>query len=305
VNLTTRSRRYLLAIIVIPLGLQLALTVGTPSVGPQQFSGLVALGSGDVVVLDSAHGLLRLSPKTGVQGAWADFPIPEAVGIALKSGGQEEVYLTQYQRWTGEPGSTYLLELDLNGGIRTEWHLPHSLGLLAGVLISPKGSAAYLSRPTRAEIYRLELDSRRTSPSNVGLSQIAAIPRSTTLGALAADAKRDRILAADPIEGVVYFVPASGGTAVKLLGGVGEPSALAIDSATDRLFVSDRAGRKILVVDLGREPVAATVFAAPKEMREPVGLAIGSGGVLWVLNKKPGAVFLFAKDGKLIHTYIL
>jgi DNA-binding beta-propeller fold protein YncE len=286
----------------LALGSHLGLLAPASASGSRP-SGLLALRSGDVVVLDAERGLLRLSPRAGITGAWADIPIPGAATLSLKSGGKEEVYLTQLRVWATE-NSTNLLRLDNRGGVKDEWHLPHSLGQLAGAAVAPAGGVAYLSSSRRAEIYRLQLDTKRTSPKNVALSLIATIPRATTLGAIVVDAKRERVLAADPVDGTLYYVPSSGGAAVKLVGGLGEPGGLAIDASTDRLFVSDRSGCKLWVLPLDREPVAA-VFAASGEMRAPVGVTVGVGGQVWVLEKKAKKVFLYSKEGKLLHTYVL
>jgi len=301
-KIAERRRVHVLLMVSLALGAHLGLSLKA-SAASSQPGGLLALRSGEVVVLDWERGLLRLLPKTGVTGAWADFPIPGAAALSLKSSGGEEVYLTQLRVWASEE-STYLLRLDNRGGIRTEWHMPHSLGLLAGMAVAPGGGVAYLASPRRTEIYRLQLDTKRTSPNNIALNPIATIPRATTLGAIVVDAKRDRILAADPIDGVVYYLPSAGGAAVKLVGGLGEPGSLAIDALTDRLFVSDRSGGKLWVLPLDKEPVA-TVFSGPGDLRDPVGVTIGVGGVVWVLDKKSRKVFLYSKDGKLVHTYVL
>jgi sugar lactone lactonase YvrE len=162
------------------------------------------------------------------------------------------------------------------------------------------GKAAYVANARSPEIYRLDLEREGT-----GLSLWKSVPDAVTFGPAVHDAKRGRLLVADPFVGRIYGRSTGGGRTELVLKNLGEVTALALDEARGRLYIADSAGRRILVAGLTEKAPVPRVFSKIAELDEPLGVAVAADGSLWVCDKSAGAIFLLSPDGALARTFEL
>jgi DNA-binding beta-propeller fold protein YncE len=288
------ARTGVLGLLIGPLGL---LASANLAAAPFRPGPLATASSGEVIILNLDRELLRLRFSTEVTSLWRVRPIEEAVDMTVaRLDGAESIFVTMSSRFLAN--FPRLVRFSLSGEPNGEWKLPPWKGSFSGVAIDPVGHLAYVTNSETSEIYRLDL--RRVGSSPVRLFRIRF---AAALGAVVFDAKRQRLLVADSVEGVIYAVQIDGGKVSELVRGTGEPLALALDSSTDRLFIADSINERILVMGLGGKTTEAEVFSAFKEIEEPLGLAVGAEGTLWVGDHGAATVFLLSSEGKLLETF--
>lgn len=111
-------------------------------------------------------------------------------------------------------------------------------------------------------------------------------------------------------DGSVLVVDHGASNSVLLLGPEGEiasyggsgrlddPKDVAADRARDRVYVADRGNRRVVVLDGRLEYVAS--WAPPGDEFGPNGLAVGSGGRLFVADRDGPAVWVFSPEGEVV-----
>jgi Mg-chelatase subunit ChlD/sugar lactone lactonase YvrE len=112
------------------------------------------------------------------------------------------------------------------------------------------------------------------------------------------DSGHDRIVVVDGAGAVVRAFGAHGDGP----SGLSEPSDVAVDAARDRVFVADRANRRVAVFTLTGTPVAHWVVAGPQHAFVPWAVAVAAAtGDVYVVSRLPwGRVERFATDGRWI-----
>ena len=273
---------------------------------------LSLLPSGDLVILDADQGLFLLSTRSGqVRPLGQRFGPCVAMDMAgaLLDGG-ESLFVTMSPRASSLRGSssqaskgggqTQLVRFNAAGQRTGEWTLPNSLARLSGIAVDPQKRVAYVANTQPPEVYRVDLSRPRTP-----MVPMPGVRGAERLGSMVLDARRNRLLIADPYLGRVYAYDLDKGYAEVLLEKVGEVGGLALDPTTDRLYIADSAGRRVLVSSLTGKSTAPVPFGLRLPLDEPLGLALGGDGGLWVADKDDEEVLRLSPTGRLVRTYSL
>ena len=265
---------------------------------------LATLGSGDLLVLDSRRGLFLIGPGSGqVRALVSGFGAFGAADMATSSSNQGDIILVSM----GVPQPNGMLarvvRYNRAGKSTGEWGW---LGLGSepvqpgGLAIDAQRSVAYVVNSRRPSVYRFDLNRPGSRPA-----EFATVRGAKNLGPMVLDAKRSRLLVGDPFLGTVYGVDLTNGRSQLLLRELGEPYALLIDTAGDRLFIADASGERILVVGLSDKTPAATTFSKLSKFSDPHALAFGADGNLWVGDEDEETLWLLSPKGALLRTVSL
>jgi sugar lactone lactonase YvrE len=186
---------------------------------------------------------------------------------------------------------------------RGEWALK-TFGWLAGVAVDPVQQVAYCSDSRLGEVYKLDIKQEKSSfVSLVKMNNVVKTNDVGTLGPVLLDSKRHRLLVADIEKGSIYSVDLVDKHVDTVLtnSSMREPSALALDAANDRLYIADSVQRKVWVVSLMDSKLRIQPFGEAVHFSQPVGLALGSDGSLWVADHWTHQLSQFNADGKLLR----
>jgi sugar lactone lactonase YvrE len=139
------------------------------------------------------------------------------------------------------------------------------------------------------------------SPKGKAPEFVAVIRGASGLGPLALDTRRQRLFAADPLEGTVYVVNLTSHTSAVISTRLGEPRSLVFDESRHTLYVGDIAGRRVWKIDVDRNPPSRVLFASPSTVAEipsPNGLALSPDGTLWVGGMEGERIVGLTRDGR-------
>jgi len=244
--------------------------------------GIVLLTNGQVVSFDAATGAIgrRL------------FQVPlthQALeAVAWEHRGAPLLCLPVYRRG-GNTRESWLLQRSAEKEIWT-W-LP-SRGLYVGVGVDAARGVAYVANATTYEVFAVDLDRPGAEPRYV-----ASIRGASQLGAAAFDPVGRELFVADADLPHVYGLSVDTGVVRE---------AASLDGAELRALAVGVTGRQLLMADAGHEavwalPLAAeggvTRFSGITQLKDPTGIAVDSGGRVWVADAGTSSVFRLRADG--------
>ncbi|HEV7766325.1 MAG TPA: hypothetical protein VGQ76_15075 [Thermoanaerobaculia bacterium] len=253
---------------------------------------VAALPSGDLVIVDGSRGIVNVSgsAKSNLINNFEIFEATDLTGVRLKDG--DTLFVTL--RLRPGVGSSFprLSRRSLTGKEVGQWSLRVPGGVLASVAIDPNRQIAYCSDSHYGVIYKLDLKNSRAS-----FETMIRIRDPGTLGPVIFDAKRQRLLVGDVKQGRILAVTIADKRVEVLLdrGTIREPIALALDPATDRLYVADPTKERVWVGNLAEKRFTPQTFSRYR-FRDPCGVA-WSKGTLWVIDRGTKRLSQFAADG--------
>lgn len=164
-----------------------------------------------------------------------------------------------------------------------EWTWMPKRGIYIGLAVDAGRGHIYAANSSDNVIYRLEAGKGRPV-------EVARVDDAERIGALALDARGQRLFVADMTAGRVHVVPLDGhGKRARIdVPNSEEIRALAWNAKTARLYVADAGQEAVFVVD--PEGRAAPVAVRDKRFREPAGLAASDDGV-WLVDEGAKAAF--------------
>ncbi len=295
-----RRKTFVAALVIGQLLWTAVLTLSAAEVEPTALS---VLRSGDLMVLDASQGLFLLTTKSGqvrqLTRGFGPFEAMDMAGASLDGG--EDLFVTLNLRSSKGDNQTQLVRYNTAGQRVGEWSLPSGLARLSGVAVDARQRVAYVVNTQPPEVYKVDLSRPRTP-----MVRLPGVRGAQRLGCMVLDARRGRLLIADPYLGRVYAYDLASGQSEVLLEKVGEVGGLALDPNADRLFVADAVGKRILVSNLAGRSTAPTPFAPQlqRQLDEPLGLALG-GGNLWIADRDDEEVLLVSGTGQLVRTFSL
>lgn len=258
---------------------------------------VAVLSSGDVAILDSAQGILRVSDGTVRKQLIKNFGFLRPVDFTTTPATDGDSFLVSLKMGqnTNDP-FTRLSRWNAAGKQTAEWLLGRPGGVLAGVAVDPARQVAYCADGRLGEVYQIDLRGRKPS-----FISIARIRNAGILGPLVFDPRGQRLLVADVAKGTIFAISLTGKQVDVLLEGgmVVEPQAMVFDADTDRLYIADGTKRRVWVTTTsGRHPEVRTFAGA---LKDPVGLALARDGkTLWVVDRFDQVLWQFAADGRII-----
>lgn len=284
--------RYQAALVTCSLLWAAALPLAASEVEP---TSLYLLRSGDLAILDVNQGLFLLSAKSGqvrpLGRSFTPFVAMDMAGAFLDGG--DNLFVT-LSLWNARGDNrTQLARFNAAGERTGDWPLPEKLARLSGVAVDPEKKIAYVANTKPAEVYKVDLSRPRTP-----MVRMPGIRGAERLGSMVLDARRNRLLIADPYLGRIYAYDLAKGYGEVLFEKVGEVGGLTLDPATDRLYIADIVRRRVLVANLSERSSPAPL-AAKIPLDEPLGLALGGDGTLWIADKDDEEVLSLTSAGRI------
>jgi hypothetical protein len=251
---------------------------------------LSAMADGKLIALDADNSLMITDRKSNFVQLCA-VPRRYSVVDLAANGRLDENLIFVTVRGTDILLSP-ILQFTPQGSQVRHWLIPASFA--SGIALDYTNRVLYISTPKDASIYSLDL--RKTGAQPVYLMQVAGAMR---LGALAIDISGQRLFAADPFSGKVYAVAPATRQSSLFAEGLGEPAALAIGQAANRLYVADRVQRCVWAIRLDQGPHNPQRFWSSNNLHEPLGLAVDTSGTVWIGDQLAKAVFGVAASGQV------
>ena len=272
-----------------------------PAAPRYRLIGLAPLSDGRLVLVDNSLGLFVVDPRARTMrnlGINFGLSAPSDVTTHRPAGG-DQVFVSVRLRSGTEQGIVHgrLQRFAVDGKLTGEWLAGPALAL-SGIAITADGRSAYLTGGQSTEVFRLDLSRARSTPNLV-----TVLPRAEKLGALVLDSKRRRLFVADPLLGTVNAVPLDRSRPGVFVDGFDEPTALALDSTGDRLFVIDAGENRIFAVELTAEKPKPRVFAVVKGLEDPHSLAVGADGSVWVTSYRNPTLYRLSATGSLVESF--
>lgn len=292
------ARRFAVCFLVVQ-GLLASARAAGPDLKP---IALLPNGAGELLVLDSRRGIFALDIRSGkVRTLVSGFGVFSAVDMTASPVASDGSILVTISLYKPDGVLSRVIRFNAAGKRSGEWGWSAAERVMpSGIAIDPGNRIAYVANSQRPEIYRLDL----SRPSSRPVSFLT-VRGAKALGPMVLDARRSRLLVADPVRGTVHSVDLAGKGSTTFLKDLGEPYALLIDSAADRLYIADASGERILTANLAEGAAVAKTYAKLKSFSDPHALALGADGALWVGDEKEEAVFLVSREGTLIRTISL
>jgi sugar lactone lactonase YvrE len=260
-------------------------------------SALATLSTGQLAVLDDEEGIFIVAGQGVVAHPVSEFHAFTAVDFtAVRLNGGDAFFVSRLLRANKGVPFARLTRFNTRGQTTGEWSL-NTLGWLAGIAVDPSQQVAYCSDSRLGEVYRLDTKLEKSS-----FSTLVKIRDAGTLGSVLLDSKRRRLLVADIEKSKIYSVslPDKRVDVVLANASMREPAAMALDVANDRLYIADTAQRKIWVGSLTDPKLKIRSFGDSVTFREPIGLAVGSDGSLWVADRGAHQLLRFSAAGVLV-----
>jgi DNA-binding beta-propeller fold protein YncE len=261
---------------------------------------LAALPSGNVYVLEGDGRMSVLQPRGTPTQLNEICRIPEgylAADLGAGFVGTEEKFFLSGYRQVFEQFSWILQECTERDRHGRTWS-GFSPDIYAGVAVDHRRNIVYLTTARTSEIRQIDLG----DPTQKSPRFLLRVRGSLSLGALTIDVGRRQLYAADPLGGKIYAIDLARNQARELVGRVGSPHALSVDETRQRLFIADSAGQRIWQVQTNETLPQRRAFDFPTALKQPLGLAVGPDGTLWVADFGLRAIFALTPSGQLRHT---
>jgi len=259
-----------------------------------------ALPSGLLPILESRGGLLILNPTAG-----SVTRIKETLGnvrpldlVASVVDGQEYIFVTMY--WaisTQSSGSNQALvvQYSLQG---EEVHRWAAWGqIYGGVSLDQANRTFYIADAGNANVLTLAMEKGATP------SVLAHVNGASRLGALVLDTTGHRLFVSDPDLGNVYALDLVSRRSKTIASGLGDPAALTYGPTEHKLYVADAAKHTIWQIPVDAPVPKLSAFSTAHELREPRGVAMGSGNNLWVADYGARAIFQLSPGGQVVRSF--
>ncbi len=200
-----------------------------------------------------------------------------------------------------------VLGVDVGSGRWAE--LGSARGASAGVAYDSKTNSAFFSSPVDQSIYRLEI-----SPAEKG-AQVKSGSRkpaeawvsiyggSVSLGPVAVDTRRRRLLVSDAFSGVLYSVDLETRRQSRFAESFGVINSLSVDETRETLYVADSGKRSVwslLLRDGAPKPV---LFVQDASFQGLTGVAADAKGQVWVSVITSREVRLYDRSRQLLKRF--
>lgn len=169
----------------------------------------------------------------------------------------------------------------------------------AGVAYDASNGWVYLISLQTKTIDRLRLDWSNTKSPDYWADVFGD---TYSLGSLALDRERGRLLVGDSYYGNVRAVDLKTKQQRILVEGFGEIASMSIDSAGGVCYVGDHGRRTVWRFSLTEPNPRATVFARGFGVERLSGVAVGRDGTVWVSDSMNGRVYVLDRRGLVIRT---
>lgn len=257
---------------------------------------LTTLPNGDLAVMDPSRGIVVVSGTNAARAVLRDYRGALASDFAAAG---DTFFVTLNIREKAAAFSR-LARYDLSGKRLGEWPLTQPGGILGGVAVDPYGQFVYCTDARLGQVYRADMRSGK-------FDVLTRIRDAAILGPLVVDAKKRRLLVADVQKGRIFAVPLEApktGTTIVNEGTLAEPVAMAINPATDTLYIADAARRRVWSGSTASDKISLKSVQVSQSFEAPTSVAVARDGSLWIGDRRKRRVWLFASDGRTLRTVI-
>lgn len=277
------------------IGFFLIATVLTAGIqAPLRPAAIALRPSGGILLLDPLRGVVEISPQTqAVRTILKDFGSYRAMDFTTaRIGSVDYLFISLVLR--AEAGVAKVTQFTTSGRAVADRGMPPDV-LSVGIVIDPRRQLAYIANARAPEIYTIDLRQPRAFPR-----LFARVRGAGGLGPLALDERRQQLLVGDVIHGAVHSVDIASRRAKTLARVSGEPSALAVDTGANHLYVADATG-SLQVIRLDVSSPKATRLPV-RGLREPRGVAAARDGTIWLGDADARALFAVSSSGTVLRT---
>ncbi len=200
-----------------------------------------------------------------------------------------------------------VLGVDVGSGRWAE--LGSARGASAGVAYDSKTNFGFFSSPVDQTIYRLEISPAergaevRSGSRKPAQAWISIYGGSVSLGPVAVDTRRRRLLVSDAFSGVLYSVDLETRRQSRLAESFGVINSLSVDETREILYVADSGRRSVwwlFLRDVSPKPV---LFVQDASFQGLTGVAADAKGQVWVSVITSREVRLYDRSRQLLKRF--
>jgi len=251
--------------------------------------------SGGLFVLDKVGGVVRIPGGLDIRNSYsvASFraswqPIDMA---SVGTDPNEHIFVLLSQGSFG-----MLMQYTGDGKFEGSWI---STTLLSGLAIDSKGHRCFMGGVLTGELYYFAWDSPPRNP----IKSFTSLSGAQTLGPLTVDEDRSILYVGDARTGAIFAVDLNSKTNRQVAQIGGQPTALAFDSPSRKLYIADGAGRKVWVMPVDAKLTKPAVFSVGPDFRQPSAITISTGSIVWLGDQDAKAIFQISPKGSVVTTY--
>jgi hypothetical protein len=200
-----------------------------------------------------------------------------------------------------------VLGVDVGSGRWAE--LGSARGASAGVAYDSKTNFGFFSSPVDQTIYRLEISLPETGAPGMSSGRkpaqawVSIYGGSVSLGPVAVDTRRRRLLVSDAFSGVLYSVDLETRRQSRLAESFGVINSLSVDETREILYVADSGRRSVwslFLRDVSPKPV---LFVQDASFQGLTGVAADAKGQVWVSVITSREVRLYDRSRQLLKRF--
>jgi hypothetical protein len=191
-----------------------------------------------------------------------------------------------------------LVAVDVGTGNWAE--LGSARGASAGVAYDSMTNSAFFSSPADQTIYRLQVLSGDRRPAQGWTSIYGG---SVSLGPVAVDARRRRLLVSDAFSGVLYSVDLETRRQSRFAEGFGVINSLSVDEPREILYVADSGRRSLWSLSLRDVAPKPLLFVRDASFQGLTGVAADAEGQVWVSVITNREVRLYDRNRQLLRRF--
>jgi hypothetical protein len=200
-----------------------------------------------------------------------------------------------------------VLGVDVGSGRWAE--LGSARGASAGVAYDSKTNSAFFSSPVDQSIYRLEISPLergaevRSGGRKTAQAWVSIYGGSVSLGPVAVDSRRRRLLVSDAFSGVLYSVDLETRRQSRFAESFGVINSLSVDEARETLYVADSGKRSVWSLLLREGAPKPVLFVQDAGFQGLTGVAADAKGQVWVSVITSREVRLYDRSRQLLKRF--
>lgn len=269
--------------------------------------GLAACPDGQVIGLGRTGAIVRFG---GLRGG------PRPAGKLRAEYNPTEIACASIQGRTAALVAVSVLKrvllVAVDVGTGRWWEFGSGQGASAGIAYDAQTRSAFFSSSSDQNIYHLELLSKTAAASPelwAPRSLQPAVPfvtiygHSVSLGPVAVDDRRRRLIVSDAFSGVLHSVDLQSRKQAQLSEGFGVINSLAVDAPRDLLYVADSGRRTVWVLSLTAPAPKPAPFLRDVAFQGLTGVAVDPQGQVWVSVITTREIRVYDRSRNLLRSF--
>ncbi len=252
-----------------------------------------ALSDGKLIILAEGNVLVVADGRSGELQKVRLPTFPD--GIDMTAGGRLDENLIFVVTRGPIIQMSQVIRYSAQGQELGRWSLPD--GYPSGLALDYTNKILYISSLQGESIYSVNL--KGNGPMARYVAEVSGASR---LASLALDPSTGRLFVADVFSGKIYIITLSTRKSSVLVEGLGNPSALAVGHGGQILYIADALNRCVWTVGMNaNRPRASAFLSSSFKLQEPLALAVGIDGTIWVGDRSSRAIFGVDSNGRKVR----